>query len=142
MKNHLLHTHRPAFTLIEVIISVVIISGVILSVMEISSRSTDSALYLSKRASISFQDSLYLTDEITKHHKKTKNAYEHLNKHFNIKEDESKEILQNISREIMITKSIKIPSLEQVLSKAEIEKAVLKDKYTSSYYRFKLEGIQ
>ncbi|MDD2452193.1 MAG: prepilin-type N-terminal cleavage/methylation domain-containing protein [Sulfurovum sp.] len=132
---------RPAFTLIEVIISVVIISVVILSLMEISSRSKENAVYLSQRNRASFADSFYLLDESSKYHKKEKNAYELLQPYFHLTDDKSREILKTISREIIVPEPIDIPSPDDTTVKAEARKVILKDQYSSSYFQFKLNAF-
>ena len=129
---------RAAFTLIEVIVSVIIISFVVLSLMEISSRSKENAVYLSQRNKASFADSFYLFEESTKYHKKEKNAYEMLQPHFTITNDESREILKKISREIIVPEPLSIPSPDETTLNAEVRRVILKDQYSSSYFRFKL----
>jgi len=137
----LLASHHSAFTLIEVIISVVIISVVILAVMEISSRTHNSAVYLSKRNIISFQDSYFLNDKINQYHKDTKNAYDMLSPVFMISEQKSKKILQNISRDITIPDPIIAPTFGDAGPNANIEKVILKDQYASTYFRFNLSSF-
>ncbi|MDD2451650.1 prepilin-type N-terminal cleavage/methylation domain-containing protein [Sulfurovum sp.] len=132
---------RAAFTLIEVIVSVMIISFVVLSLMEISSRSKENAVYLSQRNKASFADSFYLLEEISKYHKKEKNAYELLQSHFHITNDESREILKQISREIIVPEPINIPSPGDTTVKAEASKVILKEQYSSSYFQFKLNAF-
>jgi prepilin-type N-terminal cleavage/methylation domain-containing protein len=141
MLKALFSSRRSAFTLIEVIISVMIISIVVLAVIEISSRSRDSAIYLSKRNMISFQDSYFLNSKITSYHKDTKNAYDMLSPMFMITEHKSKEILKGISRDITIPDPIKVPSLGDSGPSAKIEKVILKDQYSSTYFRFGISSF-
>ena len=141
MKKRLLKPSRPAFTLIEVIISVTIISIVVLSVIEISSRSSDSAVYLSKRNMISFQDSYFLSGNINRYDKDTKTAYDILSSTFKITEHESRKVLKNISRDITIPEPTNIPSLGDMGPSAQIGKVILKDQYSSTYFRFGIDSF-
>ena len=130
---------REAFTLIEVIVSVIIISLVVMTVMQMSTRNVDNAVYLSKRNITAFQDSLYLTDRVNSYHKDEKEAYDLLQPPFRIDEDESKTALKDIKRQIVIPEPLTIPPLQEGAPSAQIERVILKDAYTSHYYRFKLQ---
>lgn len=141
MRSTIPASFRPGFTLIEVVISVVIISTVILSVMEISSRSSDNAVYLSKRNMISFQDSYFLARDVTRYHKDTKNAYDLLSSTFKITEHESKKVLKEISRDITIPEPVIVPSLGEVGPNAQMQKVILKDQYSSTYFRFGISSF-
>lgn len=132
---------RPAFTLIEVIVSVIIIAFVVLSLMEISSRTEQNAIYLSQRNTSTFYDSLYLLDDSLVHHKKNKNSYELLRKHFKIKEDKSKDALKSITRDIIVPEPLQVPSAADSSINAEVTRLILKDQYTSTYYRFELSSF-
>ena len=132
---------RAGFTLIEVIVSVLIISFVVLSLMEISSRTEDNAVYLSQRNKAAFLDSFYLLDESSKYHKKEKNAYEIIQPYFKITNDDSKDILKKISREIIVPEPIKVPTPEESTVNTEVTRIILKEKYSSSYFQFKLNSF-
>jgi len=127
--------------LVEVIISVVIISVVILAVMEISSRTHSSAIYLSKRNIISFQDSYFINDKINQYHKGTTNAYDMLSPVLMISEQKSKKILRTISRDITIADPIIAHTFGDTGPNTTIEKVILKDHYTSTYFRFNLSAL-
>jgi prepilin-type N-terminal cleavage/methylation domain-containing protein len=135
-------TSRPAFTLIEVIVSVVIISVVVISVYKISSRDTDTALYLSKRYRYALEDSLYLQKSILKYHKDERSAYELLSQEFQLKEDKSREALKKSSRDIFIDQRVKLFTPEQSVE-ATLESIYLKKAYSSRYNRFReIKGIK
>ena len=131
---------HPAFTLIEVIISVFIISVVVLSAFEISSRSMDRAHYLSKRYRHAYEDSLYLQKEIVRYHKENRSAYELLDQTFKL-EDRSREILKNSSRDIFIDTPSNLFTYDQS-SQMQLDAIVLKKGYVSRYFHFKeIKGI-
>lgn len=138
MRNIRLNAQRKGFTLIEVIVSVIIISLVVLAAMEISSRNTENAVYLSQRNSIAYQDSFFLTDTLTRYHKDTKPAYDLLRDSFKITEDKSKTALKEVARDIIIPDPIVLPSIDEMSFEAQIDKVILKDRYSSQYYRFKI----
>ncbi|MFT7879455.1 MAG: prepilin-type N-terminal cleavage/methylation domain-containing protein [Sulfurimonas sp.] len=136
-----LKQQRAGFTLIEVIVSVMIISFVVLSLMEISSRTEENAVYLSQRNKAAFLDSFYLLEESAKYDKKEKNAYELLRPHFKGMDDESKTILKKITREIIVPEPLTLPSPEGSTLNAEVTRVILKDQYSSSYFHFKLNSF-
>jgi prepilin-type N-terminal cleavage/methylation domain-containing protein len=138
------HSHptiRPAFTLIEVIISVIIISIVVLSVYEISSRNTETALYLSKRYRYAFEDSLYLQKDILRYQKENRSAYDLLVQEFKIDKDQSRKALKQSSRDILIGDQIKLFTPEKSIE-ATLGSIFLKNAYSSRYFHFKeIKGI-
>ena len=103
-----MHTLRPAFTIIEILIAVIIISFGIIYVLQVHSDNHEQIVYISERNKHSLQDSLYLTPNILRHHKDDKTAYDILQRHFKIREDESREILKKNSRDIYIPEEIQI----------------------------------
>lgn len=141
MKAAKLQQQRSGFTLIEVIVSVIIISIVVMSLMEIQSRSKDNAVYLSQRNKAAFLDSYYLIDESKKYDKSKKSAYDLLQPFFHIEDDKTKDVLKKISREVIIPEPISLPAPEESTVQAEVTKVILKDQYSSSYYQFKLNSL-
>ena len=99
-------------------------------------------VYISERNKRALQDSLYLSSNILQHHQDNKTAYEVLERLFKIKEQESREILKKSSRDVFIPEEIKIISLEEQNGPtAIVNEVMLKDKHSSNYYHFKLEGF-
>lgn len=130
---------RPAFTLIEILISVVILSGAFLYVLKVHTDNREHIIYLSERNKNSLQDSLFLTKNILRHHKDTKTAYDILERHIKIKEDSSREVEKNTQRAIFIPKEIKIiPPPETRGPTALVNEVKLKDKHSSNYWHFKI----
>ena len=133
---------RPAFTIIEILISVIILSLAIIPVLKVHTSSQEQIVYLSERNKRSLQDSLFLSSNILSHHKDNKTAYEVLEKFFKVKEQESREILKKFSRDVFIPDEMKImPLEEQGAPTAIVNKIMLKDKHSSIYYHFKLESF-
>ena len=133
---------RPAFTIIEILISVIIISLAIIPVLKIHTENHEQIVYISERNKRALQDSLYLSSNILQHHQDNKTAYEVLERLFKIKEQESRGILKKSSRDVFIPEEIKIiPMQEQTGPAAIVNEVMLKDKHSSNYYHFKLEGF-
>lgn len=131
-----------AFTIIEVLISVMIISFAIIFVLKLHTENEKQIIYISERNKLSLQDSLYLTLNILDHDKDNKTAYDILESHFKIKELESREILKKQTRDINIPEEIKIiPPPEQRGPVAIVNEVMIKDKYSSIFYHFKLESF-
>lgn len=130
---------RPAFTIIEILISVIIISFAIIPVLKVHTDNHDQIVYISERNKRSLQDSLYLGSNILQHHEDNKTAYEILGNFFKIKESKSREILKKNSREIFIPEAITIiPLPEEGGPTAIVNEVMLKGKHSSLYYHFKL----
>jgi len=133
---------RPAFSIIEILVSVIIISFAIIFVLQVHTDNHEQIVYISERNKLSLQDSLYLSSNILKHHEDNKTAYEILEKFFKIEELESRKILKKNSREIFIPEEIEIiPPQDQPAPSAIVNEVMLKDKHSSIYYHFKLESF-
>ena len=131
-------TFKPAFTLIEVLVSVLIISGSIVYALQIHSQNHAQIVYISERAKLALQDSLFLAADTLSYHKDKKSAYDVLQKHFRIDDFKSRDILKKIEREYYIPEDIRLSSEEEGMSSAEINEIKIKDKYSSSYFHFKI----
>ncbi len=132
---------NPAFTLIEVLISVLIISGSIVYSLQIYSQNHEQIQYVSQRAKISFKDSLFITKDILSYNKDKKEAYDIVSRYFRVEETKSREVLKKISREYYIPEAIKLGGGIEGVPTATIEEIIVKDKYSSSYFHFNLEGL-
>ncbi len=138
---------HPAFTIIEVLVSVIIISFAIIFVLRVHTDNQEQIVYISERNKLSLQDSLYLDPDILNHHKDTKTAYDILEKFFKINELKSREILKKNSRDIFIPEEITLIPPEddstqgQPTPAAIVNEVMLKDKHSSIYYHFKLESF-
>jgi len=133
---------RPAFTIIEILISVIIISFAIIFVLQVHTDNHEQIVYISERNKLSLQDSLYLSSNILQHHEDNKTAYDILEKFFRVEELESRKILKKNRREIFIPEEIKIiPPSDQPAPSAIVNEIMLKGQHSSIYYHFKLESF-
>ena len=132
---------RSAFTIIEILISVIIISVSIIFVLKLHSQNHEQIVYISERNKLSLQDSLFLTDDVIRYHKDRKEAYEVLEKHFKIKESKSREILKKNARDFFIPEPINILPVDEYGPTAIVDEIMLKDKHSSIYYHFKISNF-
>lgn len=134
-------TLRSAFTIIEILISVIIISVSIIFVLKLHSQNHEQIVYISERNKLSLQDSLFLTDDVIRYHKDRKEAYELLEKHFKIKESKSRELLKKNARDFFIPEPINILPVDGYGPTAIVDEIMLKDKHSSIYYHFKISNF-
>ena len=136
MKNQ-----KLGFTLIEVIMSVIIVSIVVMGAMKLQEKNRDMAIYIQQRGNSELDNSIFLTAKISKYDKDEKDAYELIRDKFYIKDDESKDILKNITKKINITEEQKIPiSIEKDTEPVFVfysNEILLKGKYPARYYNFR-----
>ena len=133
---------RPAFTIIEILVSVIILSLAIVPVLKVHTDNHEQIVYISERNKRALQDSLYLDPTILQQHKETKSAYEILARTFKINELKSREVLKKTQREIYIPEAIRFTPLpEEGGPTAVVNEVMLKDKHSSSYYGFTLDGL-
>ena len=133
--------NKQAFTLIEVIMSVIIVSIVVMGAMQVQEQNSDMATYLLKRGNSELDNSLFLTEKVQRYSKDKKNAYDMLVDEFSIKEFESRDILKKIEKNINTTEAEAIPvgATEDdppmfVFYSNEI---LLNGNYPARYYTFK-----
>ncbi len=129
---------RPAFTIIEILVSVIIISISIVYVLKVHSQNHEQIVYITERNKLSLQDSLFLTDDALRYHKEKKDAYEVLRAYFKIDDFKSREILKKSQREYFIPEVVNLTPEEDFGPAATVEEIKLKDKYSSAYFRFKI----
>jgi len=132
---------RRAFTLIEVIMSVIIVSIVVMGAMKLQDKNREMAIYIQQRGSSELDNSLFLTTRIYRYDKSETNAYELVRYEFNIKEDSSREALKKITKKINITEDKDIPiSIEEGSEPVftfYTNEVLLKGKYPARYYNFR-----
>lgn len=137
-----MHKLRPAFTLIEILIAVSILSVSFLFVLKMHSDNAKHILYLSERNKQSLEDSLYLSKNILRYHKDNKTAYEILDKFIKVEDDESRQILKKSTRDIYIPEEIKIiPPPETRGPTAIVNEIKLKGNHSSIYWHFKIQAF-
>ncbi len=132
---------RRAFTLIEIIMSVIIVSIIVMGAMKLQDRNREMAIYIQQRGSSELDNSLFLTDKVYRYDKSEKDAYELIRDEFNIKDDISRELLKKITKKINITEDKDIPiSIEEgsePIFTFYTNEVLLKGKYPARYYNFR-----
>ena len=137
-----MNTLRPAFTLIEILIAVTILSVSFVYVLKVHSENAKHIVYLSERNKHSLEDSLYLSTNILRYHKDNKSAHDILERHIKVKEDESRTILKKSERDIFIPEEIKIiPPPETRGPTAIVNEVKLKGRHPSIYWHFKIQSF-
>jgi len=140
LKNNIKNYYRRAFTLIEVLVSVIIVFIVVIGAMQISKKNKDMAIYILKRGSSEIDNSLFLTKKVQHYSNDKKSAYDLLVDEFSIKDFESRDLLKKIKKKINITEPIPIPvggedeSPQFIFYTNEI---LLNGDYPARYYTFK-----
>ncbi len=130
---------RPAFTIIEIIISVIIISFAIIFILKIHSDNHEHIVYISERNKRSLEDSLFLDRTVLRYHQNKKSAYTILEKNFKITNSKSIEILKNKHREIYIPEGMKIIFPQEMPPlNTTANKVMLKGTHSSIYYYFQI----
>jgi len=130
--------NRKAFTLIEIIVSVTIISIVVIGAMKLQDSNRDMALYIQERGNNELDNSLFLNANISKFDKSKKSAYDILSDEFEFS-DETKTLLKEIEKNINITEDREIPILKDdtPLFTFYTNEILLKGKYPARYFTFK-----
>jgi len=133
--------NRKAFTLIEVIVAVVLVSIVVMGSMDLQGKNHDMAKYIIERGKNELDNSLFLTSQAYRYDKDEKNAYELIRTEFDIKDDKSKTALKSILKHINITEDEEMPvKMEEGGSPIftfYTNEVLLKGKYPARYYNFK-----
>ena len=135
---------RPAFTIIEILVSVLIISVSIIYVLKIHSSNREPIIYISERNKRALSDSLFLSREVLRHHKEKKGAYDLLERErVKIKELKSREILKKEEREIFIPEEIIIvpPPNSGLTYEAKANEVKLKGEHASNYWHFEITHL-
>lgn len=126
-----------AFTIIEVLISVVLISIVALGAIKMQQESRSMALYLSDRSKIELSNTLFLGKEVMRYHKDKKDAYTLIERNFKITDFESREILKKTYRTIFISEPIELTEGDTLPIK--LNEILLKDKYPARFLHFEVQ---
>jgi len=132
---------KNAFTLIEVIMSVIIVSIVVTGALQLQQQNADMASYILKRGNSELDNALFLTEKVERYSKDKKNAYDMLVDEFQIKDLESRELLKKIEKKINITEAQPIPvggeEDEAPIFVFYSNEILLNGKYPARYYTFK-----
>lgn len=132
---------KRGFTLIEVIMSVIIVGIVVMGTLQIQAQNSDMAEYLLKRGNAELDNALFLTKNVQRYTNDKKNAYDLLVNEFSIKDFESRDILKRIEKKINITDDLEIPvSMEEngpPIFTFYTNEILLNGDYPARYYTFK-----
>ena len=124
---------RKAFTLMEIMVSVVLISIVVLGIVKLQQKNIYMAEYIAGRVQTELSNTLFLGKSAMRYDKDEKDAYTLLS-HMRVKKTQSREILKNITRKIHISDPIDMGELPIPL---ELRAIMLKSKYSGRFYRIK-----
>jgi hypothetical protein len=126
---------RPAFSIIEILVSVAIISYAIIFVLKIHAENHEQIIYISERNKQVFEDALYVTPNVLRYDKSSKTAEELLHSQIRAEELVSREVLKQSKRHINVSKDLNILPPEDVDQAAGIANEVkLKGDYPSKYW--------
>ncbi|SHO80771.1 hypothetical protein MNB_SV-15-420 [hydrothermal vent metagenome] len=129
---------KRAFTIIELLVSVMLISIVILAIIKIQSQTRDMAHYITNRALSQLTNTLFIDDGIEKYHRSNKDAYTVMGNLFKNYKFNSREILEKYKRDIFINDDIKLEE-EQVIPFKVYQIRLKGDSSSASFYRFGIE---
>ena len=136
------YTFKQAFTLLEVLISVLILSTSIVVVLKIHSQTRKDIKYIIQRNKYALEDSLFVSNKVLKYHKDAKTAYDIIQDKFHISNLDSKKILQNIKRTFFIPEAYETKKSNiSNMPKAKVQEIKIKDKYSSYYFHFDIDSI-
>jgi len=137
-----LNGNRPAFTLIEILVSVLILSGAIVYVLKVHSQNREQIIYVSKRNLHALEDSLFLAESAFRYHQSDKNAYDLLQNDLRPENTQSRHLLRNIKRHIYLPEPINLLPEEETQGPAAVIREIkLKGTYPASFYRFDLQSL-
>ena len=135
------YKYKKAFTLIEVIMSVIIVGIVVTGLLKLQSQNVDMSEYLLKRGNSELDNALFLTKKVQRYTNDKKTAYDLLVDEFSIRDFESRDILKKIEKKINITEYLEIPvSMEEngpPIFTFYTNEILLNGDYPARYYTFK-----
>jgi prepilin-type N-terminal cleavage/methylation domain-containing protein len=123
---------RKGFTIIEIIVSVVIIAIVTLTLAKVNRQNTNMVDYISTRNKYELSNTLFLTKEATKYNKSEKDAYTLLSK-MGIKNTDVRMYLKKIKRKIYTQNAIPV---DKMIVPVNLNAIMLKSEFSTRYYRF------
>ena len=123
---------KKGFTLIEIIVSVIIIAIVTLTLAKINKQNEKMVNYINLRNKNELSNTLFLSPEATKYNKSEKDAYTLLSK-MGIKNSKTRAYLKKLKRKIYIQDAI---TTEDMAVPVKLNAIMLKSKFSTRYYRF------
>lgn len=122
---------RRAFTLIEVLVSVILISVVVLGIMKVRQQNIAAVHYLDSRMQEELGNTLFLGKEVMRYQGERKDAYTLL-RPLGIKNSETRELLKQERRSIHVSDPLPVGELPLPVRLRAIE---LRGEYPGRYYR-------
>ena len=122
---------KKAFTIIEIIVSVIIIATVTLTLAKINKQNALMVDYVTTRLQNELSNSLFLTNEAFKYDKSQKDAYTLLH-NIKIRDEEAKAYLKNLKRKIYTIKDV---PLSKMIIPIHLHAIMLKSQFSTRYYR-------
>ena len=129
---------KKAFTIIELLVSVVLISVVILAIIKIQSQTRDMAHYITERGLSQFSNTLFLDDSVEKYHRSNKDAYSVIGNLFKNDKFRNREILENYKRDIFISDNLNLEE-DQVIPFKVYQVRLKGDSSSANFYRFSID---
>ena len=123
---------RRGFTLMEILVSVLLISIVILGIAKIREQNIAISHYIASRMKSELSNTLFLKKDFIKYDRGEKNAYDLL-RYMGIDNLETREILRGQKRQFDI--SDPLPLAGENSLPVELRAFHLKGEYSSTYYR-------
>jgi prepilin-type N-terminal cleavage/methylation domain-containing protein len=135
------YEYKKAFTLIEVIMSVMLVGIIVMGLLKLQAQNADMAEYLLKRGNSELDNALFLTKKVQRYTNDKKNAYDLLVDEFFIKDFDSRDILKKIEKQINITEALPVPvGMDENQAPMFIfytNEILLNGDYPARYYTFK-----
>ena len=122
---------RPAFTLMEVMVSVVLISVVVLGIVMIRHQNSALMEFITKRIKGEFANSLFLGPSVMQYNGDTKDALTLL-KRMNVNDIEARRILEGEKRLIHVSAPLPV---DPPTSPFGLRAIMLKGDFSARYYR-------
>jgi prepilin-type N-terminal cleavage/methylation domain-containing protein len=122
---------RRGFTLIEVLVSVVLIAVVILGIFKIREQSASSVSYLENRMGEELSGSLFVSDRVMNVGSDQIPAL-YMLKDMGVSNEKVRDVLRHIKRRIALAPP---SSADEVSLPVQIQPVVIKGEYSSRYYR-------
>ncbi len=122
---------KKGFTIIEIIVSVMIIAIVTLTLVKINKQNKNMVEYVTTRLQNELSNTLFLHPDVLKYDKSKKDAYTLLH-NMKIRNIEAKRYLKKIKRKIYTKKDI---PTDKMIVPIHLNAIMLKSKFSTRYYR-------
>jgi len=122
---------KRGFTIIEIIVSVLIITIVTLTLAKINKQNSNMVDYVTTRLQNELSNTLFLHPNAQKYDKSEKDAYEILHG-FKIKDEKAREYLKKLKRKIYVDSSV---AVDKMIIPINLTAIMLKSEFSTRYYR-------